>query len=63
MIIFPKYKLLKINAININVALILIDIDEFLKKLYKTLPSTIASYIMLDDEKKGTIIKVLKLLK
>lgn len=39
------------------------DIDEFLKKLYKTLPSTIASYIMLDDEKKGTIIKVLKLLK
>lgn len=39
------------------------DIDEFLKKLYKTLPSTIASYIMLDDEKKGPIIKVLKLLK
>lgn len=39
------------------------DIDEFLKKLYKTLPSTIASYIMLDDEKKGPFIKVLKLLK
>ena len=39
------------------------DIDDFLKNLYKTLPSTIASYIMLDDEKKGPIIKVLKSLR
>ena len=39
------------------------DFDDFLKNLLKTLPSTIASYIMLDDEKKGPIIKALKALK
>ena len=39
------------------------DIDDFLKNLYKTLPSTIASYIMLDDDKKGPIIKALKSLR
>ena len=38
------------------------DFDDFLKNLFKTLPSTIASYIMLDDEKKGPIIKALKAL-